>query len=431
MKFAFHHRAVALAGVCCLAVSFLANPAWSLTGTPQKTYERFSPSVFQIRIIDIRSGEKSIIGSGFSISRKGYFATNYHVISEIVNTPDRYRIEYYKGNKKQGDLTLVALDVAHDLAILKGEKRNPTSLKLGSSNLKKGAHVFPMGNPMDLGMNIIEGTFNGRIGVDPYQHILISAPLNPGMSGGPAFDASGKVMGVNVAISGNDLSYLVPVEYLIRLFREGIEQQKEADWPAVIQKQMLARQSHLIQKFVDAEISLEKFGSLKTPKNLLPAGIKCWGTSELEDLKENRFYSFGHKQCLSEGRVFLNSSSYTGYIGYSFLWMESDSLIPTVFYKEYSDIFSSTKFYPYARKKEVTEFNCSNEFVELAGQTWKGVYCIRQYKNFPDLHDVVLNFAVLGDPKRGHVIRIGLAGINEKLARSFLKKLLGGVEWTG
>jgi serine protease Do len=412
-----------------LFFSILAGMAWGLTETAQKIYKRHSASVYQIQIIDINSGEKSVIGSGFSFSKKGLFATNYHVISDVVDTPERYRIEYHKGSEKQGELSLLALDVAHDLAILKGRSSKGPVLALGSSNRLKGDRVYPIGNPLDLGMTIIEGTFNGLVGVDPYQHILLSAPLNPGMSGGPAFSSSGKVIGVNVAIEGNDLSYLVPVEYLVKLVKEGIKKQKAKEWRGIIQDQILERHTHLIGQIAKADLSLEKFGSLRVPESLLPSGVKCWGNSEPEKIKEKQFYSFGQKWCQSQGDIYLSRSLFTGSFGYLFVWMESESLNATEFYKKYANKFSASRFYPYATEQEVVEFRCENDFVKLAERNWKVAYCVRQYKKYPKLHDVVVSLAVLGDPKRGHAINIGLAGINEKLARLFLNKLLGGIQW--
>ena len=162
------YKSFLIGSLSILFFSILAGMAWGLTETAQKIYKRHSASVYQIQIIDINSGEKSVIGSGFSFSKKGLFATNYHVISVVVDTPERYRIEYHKGNEKQGELSLLALDVAHDLAILKGESGKHSFLTLGSSNRLKGDRVYPMGNPLDLGMTIIEGTFNGLVGVKPY-----------------------------------------------------------------------------------------------------------------------------------------------------------------------------------------------------------------------------------------------------------------------
>ena len=40
--------------------------------------------------------EESSIGSGFSVSKKGYFATNYHVVSKAVLYPDKYSVVYFQ-----------------------------------------------------------------------------------------------------------------------------------------------------------------------------------------------------------------------------------------------------------------------------------------------------------------------------------------------
>lgn len=412
-----------------LMFSTWVSIAWGLTDTARNIYERHSDSVYQIQIIDINSGEKSVIGSGFSFSQKGLFATNYHVVSDVVDTPNRYRIEYHKGSEKKGELILLAIDVAHDLAILKGEGANTSSLTLGSSNRLKGDRVYPMGNPLDLGMTIIEGTFNGLVGVDPYQHILLSAPLNPGMSGGPAFSSSGKVIGVNVAIEGNDLSYLVPVEYLIKLSRQKADEKGSQNWIEIIQAQLLKRYDRVIEKIINAKLSDEKFGSLKVPQNMLPSGIKCWGDSRHEDLEDGSLYSFGRKRCRSEYDVYLSSEMSTGTIEYSIIWMESEALGSLEFYKKYSSSYSKSLYNSYVTEKEVSEFSCSNKFIKLADHDWKAAYCVRRYNRFQKLYDVSLNLAVLGESKRGHVIRVGLGGIDEKLAKRFLRKLLGGIQW--
>ena len=249
------------------------------------------------------------------------------------------------------------------------------------------------------------------------------------MSGGPAFSSSGKVIGVNVAIEGNDLSYLVPVEYLVKLVKDGIKKQKTKEWRGIIQDQILKRHTHLIGKIAKADLSLEKFGSLRVPESLLPSGIKCWGSSEAENLKEKQFYSFGRKWCQSQGNIYLSSGLFTGSFGYSFVWMDSESLNAMEFYGEYASKFSRSRFYPFATEKEVTEFRCENNFVKLATRNWKAAYCARQYKKYPKLHDVVVSLAVLGDSKRGHVIRAGLSGVSENLAKVFLNKLLGGIQW--
>lgn len=404
--------------------------ARALTGTAQKVFQRNNQAVYQIRVIDIHSREKYVIGSGFRISKDGLFASNFHVISDVVDQPDQYRIEYYRKGRKVGNLTVEAIDVAHDLSILRGEPSRKKPVRLGSSKQKQGTGVYPMGNPLDVGMVVLEGTYNGLVGDAPYQHILLSAALNPGMSGGPAFDAAGKVVGVNVAIEGNDLSYLVPVEYLIKLKKSIKTEREPKNWPEVIQKQILKRYEHIIEKAVKSDWLFENLGTLKVPQSILPSVVKCWGRSRSEDPSQNAFLFYGDKRCQSDRNIYLSSDLSTGTIGYSFFWLESQSLSSLEFYKRFSAQYAQGNFYPYATRREVTKFSCHNSFVTLASHNWKAAYCVRRYIKYPKLHDVFVSFAILGDSPRKYIIQVGMAGLTEPLARRFLKKFIGSIQWT-
>lgn len=415
---------------CLFLIPFgKADNAWGLTEKAREIYERSSPSVYQIQIIDVNSNEKSSIGSGFRFLKNNLFATNYHVISDAIASPERYRIEFRKEDGERGDLVVKAIDVAHDVAILKGEDSDKPYLSLETSTMSKGNRIFSMGNPFDLGMTIVEGTYNGLVGDDRYQQVLLSAAFNPGMSGGPTFGSSGQVIGVNVALQGNDLSYLVPVRYLIELAEEMTQDKDVPEWQAIIQNQILKKHGHVIEKIMAAEWSLEKFGSLMIPKNASSAMIKCWGEGKAEDLKDEQLFSYGTKWCQSENDIYLSSGFRTGTMGYSFMWIKSESLNPLEFSRIYSNEFDHSYFYPTATKKEVANFDCQGNFIALADHDWKAVYCVRRYKKYPKLHDVFLALAALDGPKRGHIIRIGLAGLNEPLATRFLRKFLGEIKW--
>lgn len=410
---------------------FHCEEALALTDKAQKIFERNNHAVFQIQVIDVKSHAKSVIGSGFKITKNGLFATNFHVISDVIDKPDQFRIEYHREGQKKGNLIVQAIDVANDLAILKGEESEHTPLPLGTSELGQGTSVFPMGNPLDVGMVIIEGTYNGLVGEPPYQQVLLSAPLNSGMSGGPAFDSNGNVVGVNVAIKGNDLSYLVPVEYLIKLRNNFIDQGKQENWTETIQDQILWYYSNLIEKLEYSEWDSDEIGSIKVPKDVLPQALKCWGKSQPENIEKNKFYFFAYKWCESDKNIYLSSEHSTGSIGYIFYWLESESLSPMGFYKKYSENFSRGTFYAELTEDVVTEFHCQNHFVKFGGRDWKAAYCVRRYKKYPKLNDLFLSFAVLGDSDRKHIIQISLSGLSEPLARRFVQKLLKGIQWNG
>jgi|GEM_PF-1223098 len=414
---------------CLILLLVSVSASWSLTGKAQRIFEDSSPSVFQIRIIDIKSHAKATIGSGFRISNDGLFATNFHVISDVIDKPDQYLIEYFQKEEKIGELSIQAIDVANDLAILKGEESGKIPLRLGSSSLNQGQDVYPMGNPLDVGMVVVEGTYNGLIGGESYKQILLSASLNPGMSGGPAFDSEGNVIGVNVSIGGRNLSYLVPIEYLKKLRKTLEEEGPQSEWKEIIQEQVLRRYGYWVEKALKTQWSLEDFGSLKIPRKILDQETKCWGKSQLEEPEENKFFFYGLKQCESFKNIYLSSKAYTGFIGYAFYWLESESLNALEFYRRYSNRYANTKFYSNLSENEVTEFQCLDHFVKLADHDWKAAYCVRSYKKYPKLNDLMLSFAALGNSPRKYIIQIGLGGLNEQMSSRILKKFLGSIQW--
>src|SRR2546427_375476 len=74
--------------------------------------------VVQVRITSLASGSKASIGSGFVVAADGRIATNFHVVSEVVHHPERYRAELVRHDGSATPLNLLAVDVVHDLAIV-------------------------------------------------------------------------------------------------------------------------------------------------------------------------------------------------------------------------------------------------------------------------------------------------------------------------
>src|SRR5215207_1732006 len=113
-------------------------------------------------------------GSGFFISPDGFAVTNNHVV-----------------------------DGADKVEVTMDDGKTYTA-KVIDSKPRIGDWVLAVGNPFGLGGTVTAGivSASGRdIGNGPYDDFIqIDAPVNKGNSGGPAFDVSGEVMGVNTAI---------------------------------------------------------------------------------------------------------------------------------------------------------------------------------------------------------------------------------------
>ena len=156
-------------------------------------------------------------GSGFIIDPTGIVLTNHHVVdgaAEIVVTLD-------DGTELMGNL--LGTDAKTDLALLTVEgKSSLPYVSFGNSDaMRAGDWVLAIGNPFGLGGTATLGIISARgrdIQSGPFDDFLqIDAPINRGNSGGPLFDETGNVIGVNTAIfspnGGNvGIGFAIPSE---------------------------------------------------------------------------------------------------------------------------------------------------------------------------------------------------------------------------
>jgi serine protease Do len=138
-------------------------------------------------------------GSGFFISADGYAVTNNHVVDHAESvqvTTDDGTVYTAKvvGTDPKTDLALIKVDGKKDFSFVRFSDQQP----------RIGDWVVAVGNPFGLGGTVTAGIVSARgrdIGAGPYDdYIQIDAPINKGNSGGPAFDMTGNVIGVNTAI---------------------------------------------------------------------------------------------------------------------------------------------------------------------------------------------------------------------------------------
>jgi serine protease Do len=141
------------------------------------------------------------LGSGFIINPQGYIVTNNHVVANA----DKVTVIFQNGSRHPA--TVVGRDEKTDLALIKIKSNGKLPyVDWGNSNdVKVGDWVVAVGNPFGLGGTVTAGIVSaiGRNISDegPYDDFLqIDAPINRGNSGGPTFDLSGHVIGINTAI---------------------------------------------------------------------------------------------------------------------------------------------------------------------------------------------------------------------------------------
>src|SRR3954462_13416086 len=90
-----------------------------LSSAAERVFESAKPRIVQVRTLLQAAGRQSSLGSGFLVSADGLAVTNYHVVSQFALDPRTFRLEYLAPDGGKGALKLLAIDVAHDLAVVK------------------------------------------------------------------------------------------------------------------------------------------------------------------------------------------------------------------------------------------------------------------------------------------------------------------------
>lgn len=175
-------------------------------------------------------------GSGVIVTPDGYALTNFHVSSACG---DHMRCGLNDGTLV--DAVIVGVDATGDMSLIKllGRDDFPTAPLGDSDEVRVGQWCFAAGNPFVLASNLQPSISLGIVsGINRYQYpsgtlleyadcIQTDAAVNPGNSGGPLFDLSGSVIGINgrcsfekrerinvgvgYAISANQIKYFMGI----------------------------------------------------------------------------------------------------------------------------------------------------------------------------------------------------------------------------
>lgn len=141
-----------------------------------------------------QAGDLRIVanGSGVFIDDKGSLVTNAHVIQGCKAV----------GAVGAGAARVVAVDAASDLALLRFDRAGPyarlrETVRLGEPVTAAG---FPLQSVLGNGLNITTGNISALAGIGgDRRQLQISAPVQPGNSGGALLDSQGRLVGIVVA----------------------------------------------------------------------------------------------------------------------------------------------------------------------------------------------------------------------------------------
>jgi serine protease Do len=181
------------------------NFRWFQEGPNSEEFQRFMERFFGDRMPfngprgDGPGMPEMAAGSGFIVDADGLIVTNNHVIDGAEE------IHVTLNDGRELEAKLVGQDPDTDLALLKVDATGLPVVTFGDSDkVRVGDPVIAVGNPFNLGGTVTAGIVSAKdrmIGAGRYDDFLqIDAPINRGNSGGPTFNLSGQVIGVNTAI---------------------------------------------------------------------------------------------------------------------------------------------------------------------------------------------------------------------------------------
>jgi serine protease Do len=412
-----------------LMLPVLVLAAAAPDGAGEKRYEHLRPSVFTIEVHSGNDEARSAAGSGYAVSRDGLVATNYHVVGGYVDEPERHSIRAI-GASGARPARLVAFDLVNDLALLRVDGPAAAPLPLAERPPRAGSPVVSFGNPEGLGLSLINGVFNGLAAKGVVDRMLLSMPLNSGMSGGPILDRRGRVVGTNVSTmrGADSLAFGVPVEKLRSLLGRPQVLLTKAALLAETSRQLRAFEAATSARIVEAFDAERKappvvIGGARSRRP--PALMECWdGSREYRgegvtdswyrcDLqftpRAEGLGTVGSLQVVLQHRRAARSSY--GFYGTVQALAASWTRVPAV-----------------APTDEVRRPpRCVSSRVAFAGAVWKVNTCVVGYAKHEGLADYELIAASVSRARESVVLCVQASGLREESFEAIARRVLEGI----
>ena len=416
------------------AASGAAQPA-EVSLSARKVYEQARSQLVQIRTVLKGRASQTSVGSGFFVSRDGHIVTNFHVVAEAALKPERHDLVYVTADGREAPVQILQLDVLHDLALLKAADTDAATtprsfdalaFRADAKPLAQGERIYSLGNPLDVGFAVTEGTYNGLVRRSFYPQIFFGGALSAGMSGGPALDQQGQVVGINVArrVDGEQVSFLVPANFAVALLARGRDALpiKTAAY-ATVTAQLMQHQTALTDRFIK-----QGWKTATHPRYRVPVPVddfmRCWGSS---DPSRTGGLDVERSNCVMDTRIFVGDYT-TGAISVRHESYDGSKLGTLRFAARHSGAFRNEDF-TRLRTEYQTRPQCHEDFIDRGGLPLRAVACLREYKKLPGLFDLSILVATLDQNQAGVQGRFDAQGLSFENAQKLAKHYLEAYGW--
>lgn len=439
----FPYRLLTHAIALALSVSLPALAETTPTPPPpsssaQQLYASAQQDLLQLRVLLKNGNSQSSVGSGFLIGDSNLVVTNFHVVSQIALEPETYFGEYKDTSGKSGAIELLAVDVLHDLAIVRiaragsgffkvphasGDSKQPALVKLN-----QGQHLYSLGNPLDLGFTISEGTYNGISARGFSDQLMFTGAVNAGMSGGPNVTADGQVAGVNVAHrrDGELVSFLVPVRYVQALLaRVTGDMVPPTDFKPIIGEQLLEHQTVMVDTLLEKPFSTKDLGPYRVPVRESDQ-VRCWGNT---DSSAKKAYTIASINCSMESAIFVSGELQTGHISMHHKYAHNKKLNAMQFAQLATNLFNS-QVYSTAKSETITPAACTENFIKHNNISLRALVCAEAYHKFKELYDFTLITASTDSSDTSLQSMINIQGVSYSNGMKLVSQFLQGIDRT-
>jgi S1-C subfamily serine protease len=406
-----------------------------MSSAAERVYEAARPRILQIRTLLQAAGRQSTIGSGFLVTDDGLAITNYHVVSQFALDPRTYRLEYLAPDGAKGTLRLLAIDVPHDLAVVKLDRSGLPYFEFDSralaGRLPKGERIYAMGNPLDLGFTIVEGTYNGLVDKSYDERIHFSGAINPGMSGGPVAGGDGRLVGINVAksLGGESVGFLVPAKFaaaLVERARKGptLVLDKARD---EVGRQLDQWQAGFFEALRSQGFKSTLLGPYRGLESSAP-WMNCWASTNADAMPKPRA-SVNTTRCSSATGIFVSDRILTGRLDFSYQYFRALDMNAFQFAREIS---SRARGGGGDSDKRLTEQECRDDFVTTSPGTrppLRATWCMRAYREFEGLYNVTLLALTQDRDREALLATLTMQGVSHANAVAVGRRFLEAIEW--
>jgi 2-alkenal reductase len=216
-----------------------AKPLLGNGFAPARIYSARSSGVVTVYAFFEHADQHSAQGSGFVVSDEGYILTSAHVITDAgeaakTTEAERVFIGFKDGDRVKAEI--IGWDAYDDVGLLRvapgAHKLAPVPLG-NSSRVGPGDPVAAMGSPFgnedSIAVGVVSATHRSiaslTSGYKVVDAIQTDAPITHGNSGGPLFDARGRVIGINAQIrsdtgTAEGVGFAVPINAAARSMRQ-------------------------------------------------------------------------------------------------------------------------------------------------------------------------------------------------------------------